>query len=132
MATHKNGHTVLVIEDELEVRGYFEIALRYMGYEVESAQDQEEVFNIWRSTKAEISAILLDLVMPECDGMEMLRRLRGMAPDLPIIVVSAESSTLNVVTAMKRGATDFLSKPVAHEDLRESLTKALENSGRRE
>ena len=132
MATQKNGHTVLVIEDELEVRGYLEIALRYMGYEVESAQDQEEVFNIWRSPKPEISAILLDLVMPECDGMEMLRRLRGMAPDLPIIVVSGASSTLNVVTAMKCGATDFLSKPVAHEDLRESLTKALENSDRRE
>src|SRR6516162_9922010 len=132
MGTQKNGHTVLVVEDELEVRGYLEIALRYMGYEVESAQDQEEILSILRSAKPEISAILLDLVMPECDGMEMLRAVRGMAPKLPVIVVSGASSTLNVVTAMKCGATDFLCKPVAHEDLRESLTKALENPARRD
>jgi two-component system, NtrC family, response regulator AtoC len=132
MATQKNGHTVLVVEDELEVRGYLEMALRYMGYEVESAQDREEVFNILRSAKPEISAVLLDLVMPECDGMEMLRGVRSMAPDLPIIVVSGASSTLNVVTAMKCGATDFLCKPVAHEDLQESLSRALENWARRE
>jgi len=132
MATQKNGHTVLVVEDELEVRGYLEMALRYMGYEVESAQDREEVLNLLRSAKPGISAILLDLVMPEYDGMETLRVVRGMAADIPIIVVSGVSSTLNVVTAMKCGATDFLCKPVAHEDLRESLTKALEHSIRRE
>jgi two-component system, NtrC family, response regulator AtoC len=131
MATQKNGYTVLVVEDELEVRGYLEMALRYMGYEVELAQDREEVFTLLRSAKPEISAILMDLVMPECDGMETLRAVRGMAPDLPVIVVSGASSTLNVVTAMKCGATDFLCKPVAHEELRESLTKALESSARR-
>jgi two-component system, NtrC family, response regulator AtoC len=132
MATHKNGYTVLIVEDELEVRGYLEMALRYMGYEVESAQDRDEVFSLLRSTKPEISAILLDLVMPECDGLETLRAVRGMAPDLPVIVVSGASSTLNVVTAMKCGATDFLCKPVAHEELRESLAKALESSARLE
>jgi two-component system response regulator AtoC len=132
MGTQKNGHTVLVVEDELEVRGYLEIALRYMGYEVESAQDQEEIFGILRSAKPEISAILLDLVMPECDGMEVLCAVRGMAPNLPVIVVSGASSTLTVVTAMKCGATDFLCKPVAHEDLRETLTKALEKPARRD
>jgi two-component system response regulator AtoC len=132
MATQKNGHTVLVVEDELEVRGYLEMALRYMGYEVESAQDREEVFNILRSTKPAISAILLDWVMPESDGMEILRAVRAMAPNVPVIVVSGASSTLNVVSAMKCGATDFLCKPVAHEDLRESLIKALESPARRE
>jgi two-component system response regulator AtoC len=131
MATQKNGHTVLVVEDELEGRGYWEMALRYMGYEVESAQDRGKVFNLLRSAKPEISAILMDVVMPECEGMETLRAVRNMAPDLPVIVVSGASSTLNVVTAMKCGATDFLSKPVAHEDLRESLAKALANSVRR-
>src|SRR3974377_2372591 len=132
MATQKNGYTVLVVEDELEVRGYLEMALRYMGYEVEAAQDREEVFTLLRSAKPEISAILLRLVMPWCGGREVLRTGRGMAPDLPVIVVSGASSTLNVVTAMKCGATDFLCKPVAHEELRESLTKALESSARRE
>ena len=103
-----------------------------MGYEVESAQDREEIFNILRSAKPEISAILLDLMMPECDAIETLRAVRGMAPDLPVIIVSGASSTLNVVTAMKCGATDFLCKPLAHEDLRESLTKALDSSALRE
>jgi two-component system, NtrC family, response regulator AtoC len=128
----KNGHTVLVGEDELEVRGYLEMALRCLGYKVELAQDGEEVLNALRSPKLRISCVLLDLMMPQSDGMETLVSVRQMAPDLPVIIVSGASSTLNIVSAMKYGATDFLCKPVAHEDLKAAIGRAIGDHGVRE
>jgi two-component system, NtrC family, response regulator AtoC len=119
--------TVLIVEDQLQARSYLEMALRYLGYTVQSAQDGEEGLNRLRSAKAEISAILLDLMLPDSDGMGTLEAIRSTAPDVPIIIVSGASSTMNVVSAMKCGATDFLSKPVSRDELRLSLSKALES-----
>jgi two-component system response regulator AtoC len=126
MQTQKNGHTILVGEDELEVRAYLEMALMSLGYSVELAQDGEEILNYLKSSASKVSAVLLDLMMPQRDGIETLREIRRMDPNLPVIIVSGASSTLNVVTAMKVGATDFLCKPVAHGDLRKAIHKALE------
>jgi len=123
----KNGHTILVGEDEIEVRGYLEMALKCLGYAVELAEDGEEVINILRSSKSSISAVLLDLMMPQSDGMETLQTVRQMAPEIPVIIVSGASSALNIVTAMKCGATDFLCKPVAHDDLKAAIAKAIED-----
>ncbi len=120
-------HTILVGEDELEVRAYLEMALRCLGYAVELAQDGDEILTQLRASRANISAVLLDLMMPQRDGIEVLKEIRQIDPDLPVIIVSGAPSTLNVVTAMKTGATDFLCKPVAHEDLRVALGRALEH-----
>ena len=129
MQTSKNGRTILVGEDELEVRGYLEMALKCQGYSVELAQDGDEVLSCLESSRSDISAILLDIVMPNRDGLNTLREIRRMDASLPVIVISGVSSTLNVVAAMKCGATDFLCKPVSHEDLRKALMKALEMKG---
>lgn len=129
MQTQRNGHTILVGEDEPEVRGYFEMALKCLGYAVELAQDGEEVLAYIQSQQSAVSAVLLNLMMPEGDGVETLQRIRQIDPDLPVIVVSAAASAPNVVMAMKYGATDFLSKPVAHEDLDKALRKAVESRG---
>ncbi|HEY6989963.1 MAG TPA: response regulator, partial [Bryobacteraceae bacterium] len=129
MQTSKNGRTILVGEDEMEVRGYLEMALKCLGYSVELAQDGDEVLSCLQSSRSEISAILLDIMMPNRDGIDTLREIRRIDPNLPVIIVSGASSTLNVVTAMKTGATDFLCKPVAHDDLRKAVTRALEMKG---
>ena len=123
----RNGQRILVAEDELEVRAYLEMALKYLGYSVESVQDGEEAIECLRSSSLEFSAILLDLIIPRRDGMEVLKEIRQMAPHIPVIVISGASSTFNVVTAVKCGATDFLCKPVGHDELSEALSKALEN-----
>ena len=127
MQSQRNGYTILVGEDELEVRAYLEMALKCLGYSVELAEDGEEVLSHLRSTRAGVSAVLLDLMMPQRDGMDVLREIRHIAPNLPVIIVSGAGSTLNVVAAMKSGATDFLCKPVTHDELRHALSKALEN-----
>ncbi|HTP33573.1 MAG TPA: sigma-54 dependent transcriptional regulator [Candidatus Acidoferrales bacterium] len=129
MQTLKNGRTILVGEDEMEVRGYLEMALKCLGYSVELAQDGDEVLSCLESSRSEIAAVLLDIMMPNRDGIDTLREIHRIDPTLPVIIVSGAASTLNVVTAMKTGATDFLCKPVAHDDLRKAVTRALEMRG---
>ncbi len=125
MQPQKFGQKILIGEDELEVRAYLEMALKCLGYAVELAQDGEEVISHLKSAQADFSAVLLDLVMPRRDGMEVLREIRHIAPNLPVIIVSGAASTLNVVTAMKCGAADFLCKPLGHDELLQALNKAL-------
>ncbi len=129
MQAPKNGRTILVAEDELEVRGYLEMALKCLGYSVELAQDGDEALSCLQSSRSAISAVLLDIVMPNRDGLDTLREIRRIDASLPVIVISGASSTLNVVAAMKGGATDFLCKPVSHEDLRKAIMKGLEIKG---
>jgi two-component system response regulator AtoC len=125
----KRGRTILVAEDELEVRGYLETALKCLGYSVELAQDGNEVLECLESSRTEFAAVLLDIMMPNRDGIDTLREIRRTDPNLPVIVVSGAASPLNIVTAMKNGGTDFLCKPVAHEDLRKAISRALETKG---
>ena len=122
---------VLVGEDELEVRGYLQMALKCLGYSTEFAQDGDEVISYLRSSRKEIDAVLLDIMMPNRDGFDTLCEIRKFDSELPVIMVSGAASTLNVVNAMKSGATDFLCKPVSHEDLQKSIARALERSGTR-
>ncbi len=122
----RGEYTILVGEDDPEVRGYLEMALKCRGYAVELAQDGEEVLACLRRSRTAISAVLLDILMPNLDGMDTLREIRRIDSDLPVIIVSGAASTLNVVAAMKNGATDFLCKPVAHDDLHKALARALD------
>jgi two-component system, NtrC family, response regulator AtoC len=123
--TMNPSRTILVGEDEPEVRGYLEMALKCLGYSVELAQDGDEVLSCLRSSRRGIAAVLLDLMMPNRDGTEALREIRRIDPGIPVLIISGDSAPLSIVKAMKGGATDFLSKPVAHEDLRAALAKAL-------
>src|SRR5215468_5602841 len=126
MSTTRSGRTILVGEDELEVRGYLGIALKCLGYTVEFAGDGDEVLDCLRSSRSEICAVLLDIMMPNRDGLETLVEIRRTDAELPVIVVSGASSTVNVVAAMKCGATDFLRKPVSHEDLQKAIAQAVD------
>ncbi len=117
--------TILLGEDDSEVRGYLEMAVKCMGYDVILAQDGEEVMGYLQQNHS-IDAVLLDIIMPRKDGIETLRDIRKLSSSLPVIMVSDASLTINVVQAMKLGATDFLSKPVAHDELRAAVEKAIE------
>ena len=120
---------VLVGEDELEVRGYFQMALKCLGYTAELAQDGDEVLSYLRSMRSDVDAVLLDIMMPNRDGFDTLREIRKFDPELPVIMVSGAASPMNVVNAMKSGATDFLCKPVSHEDLQKCIARALGRNG---
>jgi two-component system response regulator AtoC len=117
--------TILIGEDELEVRNYLATALQCQGYTVIIAQDGEEVITCFRAALPRIAAVLLDIAMPRKDGMAALRELRRLDEDVPVIIISGATSPLNVVEAMRNGATDFLAKPVGHDDLLKVLDTAL-------
>jgi len=114
------GRLILVAEDEPEVRNYLEMALRCEGYGVETAEDGEEALQCLESGMP-ISAAFLDVMMPKCDGLEVLRAVRDSGRALPVIVISGVPSPSMVVEAMRIGATDFLAKPISHDTLRQVL-----------
>ena len=116
--------TVLVAEDDREVRDCLAIMLRCQGYEVLTACDGEEAVNYFTSG-AEIAAIVMDMMMPNKDGLEALREIRSVDAQVPIVTLSGLSTPLNIVNAIKSGATDFLAKPVNHEELGRVLRNAL-------
>lgn len=124
------NNVILVGEDEPEVRSYLEMALKCMGYVVELAQDGDEVISYLESEMPRVSAVILDLLMPQQDGFETLKTIRTIDPKLPVIMLSGASSVSNVVNAMKYGATDFLCKPFEHEDLKKTITSAIEHKSR--
>ena len=117
--------TILIAEDEPEVRNYLRLALRSEAYNVEFVEDGEEVLTYLSSKRMNLSLLLLDILMPRRDGIETLQEVRKFHPDLPVIMMSGLTSPLTIVDAMKRGATDFLPKPITHEHLRATIQKTL-------
>ena len=118
-------NTILVAEDEPEVRNYLGLALTCEGYGVEYAQNGEEVIQCLASRSATVSLLLLDLLMPIKNGFETLLEVRREWPSLPVITLSGSCTTANVATVLKNGAADFLSKPVGHDDLLKAIRAAL-------
>ncbi len=116
---------ILVAEDDPEVQGFLEVAMRSSGFSVDVVEDGEETLACLKENGAGYSLLLLDLIMPRKDGLETLREIRQFDTGLPIIMLSGASSPLHVVDAIKSGANDFLPKPVSHEDLIKAIQKAL-------
>ena len=118
--------TILIVEDEADARNYFEMVVRCLGYPAEIAEDGEEALACLEANRA-ISLVLLDLLMPRRDGLETLREMRNTGRNQPVIMLSGPATTTNVVQAIKAGATDFLAKPVSHEELRAAIRSALKD-----
>src|SRR3954453_10799243 len=118
-------NTILVAEDEPEVRNYFGLALKCHGYNVQFAQNGEEVLNCLEKGAVDISLLLLDLIMPCKDGFETLEEVRRAWPGLPVITISGSCTPADVASVLKGGASGFLSKPVGHDDLLQAVQSAL-------
>jgi two-component system response regulator AtoC len=118
--------TIVLAEDEAEVCTYLEMALRYQGYRVKTARDGTEVMSCLQDEAGNVGVVLLDIMMPRQDGIETLRQIRRLQPRLPVIVFSGVASPAKVVEAMKAGATDFLAKPLTHEQLVRAVRRATE------
>jgi two-component system, NtrC family, response regulator AtoC len=119
---------ILVGEDDFDTRNYLTMALQCQGFAVEAVEDGEEVIECLRSSVEPISLVLLDIIMPRKDGLEALRQIRKMYATLPVVMISSASSPSNVIEAMKRGANDFLAKPISHEELTSTVRKFAQPS----
>ena len=121
----KSRRTILVGEDDAEIRNYLEVMLGCRGYNIQAADDGEEVIR-YLQTGLPVAAVLLDIMMPNKDGFETLREIRALHEELPVIMLSGASSPNNVVQAIKGGAVDFVAKPVDHDDLVRVIERAVQ------
>jgi two-component system response regulator AtoC len=113
------GHfgKVLIAEDEPDVRNYVALSLRCKGYEVEEAENGNEVLSCLKDNAGRISLVLLDVMMPWKDGLETLREIRGFDKDLPVVMLSGLSAPSTIIQTMKSGADDYLTKPITDDQL---------------
>src|SRR5215208_6742299 len=117
--------TVLIADDEPNIRRMVGALLGAEGYEVREAPDGQSA--VARAAEAEPDAVLLDLMMPgELDGMAVLAKLREQYPDLPVIMMSGKAELSDAVRATKLGAFNFLEKPLTPEGVLLSLGSAIE------
>ncbi len=116
---------ILIAEDEAEIRDYLQLALRRPNFVIDFAENGEEVMNSLAQGPRLPELLIMDVAMPRKDGITTLRDIRQRHPELPIIMLSGLSSTVNIVDAMKSGANDFLTKPVSHEALRHAVDQLL-------
>jgi DNA-binding response OmpR family regulator len=105
---------VLIIEDEEGLVEFLELELKYEGYSVDVAYDGRTGLD--KATKQDYDIILLDLMMPGLNGIEVCRRLRT-TKNTPVIMLTAKDSVMDRVMGLDNGADDYLSKPFAIEEL---------------
>ena len=117
------GH-VLVVDDEKSQRDIMTMILEGEGYTVEAASSVTQALALFRSHQADL--VLTDLSMPERDGLSLLEELVKLDPEALVILITAYGTIGSAVQAMKKGAADFLTKPVDREELLITITKAFE------
>lgn len=106
--------TILIIEDEEGISEFLELELKYEGYTVETADDGRKGLDM--AIQQDFDVILLDLMLPGLNGIEVCRRLRTVK-DTPIIMLTAKDSVMDRVMGLDNGADDYLPKPFAIEEL---------------
>lgn len=114
---------ILVVDDELSVREFFEILLKKEGYEVVSAKDGRDGLQYLRSEDFDL--VITDLNMADGDGMTLLKEAKRFQSGVPVIMVTAFATTDSAVEAMKEGAFDYVSKPFKIDEIKMTIEKAL-------
>ena len=109
--------TVLVAEDEASIRDFIVINLQRSGYEVLEAGDGLEALHIYDERNGEVDVALLDIMMPQMDGLELCKQLRARSPRLGIIMLTARTQEMDKVTGLLVGADDYVTKPFSPSEL---------------
>ncbi|MEO8216519.1 MAG: sigma-54 dependent transcriptional regulator, partial [Acidobacteriota bacterium] len=117
------SNRVLIIDDEVAIREAIRMTLEYEGYRIDEARSGQD--GIDRATKLNYDAILLDIKMPVLDGMEVLDNFKTLKVSSPVIMVSGHGDIHTAVDATKRGAFDFLEKPLNRDRLLLAVRNAI-------
>jgi len=102
--------SILVVDDDHDVSLMLKDRLTFLGFFVMTARNGAEAMAMLKILT--VDGILLDIQMPEMDGITMLEQLGGQRPGMPVIVMTAELNKKKLLQAMKRGATDYILKPI--------------------
>jgi two-component system response regulator MprA len=114
---------ILVVDDDRAVRESLRRSLQFNGYQVDTAGDGQQALESVTSQRPD--AMVLDVMMPRLDGLEVCRRLRSTGDDLPILVLTARDAVSDRVSGLDAGADDYLPKPFALEELLARLRALL-------
>lgn len=118
------GKSVLIVDDEKNILLTLSQSLEVLQLETDTATNGEEA--LAKLKGKEFGLILLDIRMPGMDGMEVLRQVREIRPDIRIIMISAYGTIELAVEAMKLGAVDFIQKPFSPEEVRALVSRVLD------
>jgi len=114
---------ILVVDDDRAVRESLRRSLQFNGYQVDLASDGQQAIDAVAGQRPD--AMVLDVMMPRLDGLEVCRRLRSTGDDLPILVLTARDAVSDRVAGLDAGADDYLPKPFALEELLARLRALL-------
>lgn len=117
---------ILIVEDEEKIARFVTLELEHEGYQVEHAADGRTAVDL--ALERDYDLILLDVLLPQLNGMEVLRRVRK-HKDVPVIMVTARDAVMDKVAGLDAGADDYLTKPFAIEELFARIRVALKRSG---
>jgi len=118
-----DGKPILIVDDEKNIRMTLSQSLESLGVEMDAAGSGEEA--LAKLKERDFGLILLDIRMPGMDGMEVLRQVREVRPDIRIIMITAYGTIESAVEAMKLGAADFLQKPFDPDEIRELVSRVM-------
>jgi two-component system nitrogen regulation response regulator NtrX len=116
--------SILVVDDEAAIRDSLHMILEYEGYRVEEAANGSQALS--KVAERAPDAIVLDIKMPEMDGLEFLKALRERGYEMPVLMISGHADVATAVEATRRGAFDFFEKPLQRERVLLSLRNAVE------
>ena len=108
---------ILVAEDEAAIREFIVINLKRGGYAVTEAENGLEALNQYNAANGDFDVVLLDIMMPEMDGIEVCKRLREKSSSLGIIILTAKTEEMDKVTGLLVGADDYVTKPFSPAEL---------------
>ena len=118
---------VLTVDDESSLTELLSMALRYEGWEVATANSGLTAVKVARETRPD--AIVLDMMLPDFDGLEVMRRVRAEQPDVPVIFLTAKDALDDRVGGLTAGGDDYVTKPFSPEELVARLRGLLRRSG---
>ena len=117
---------ILVIDDEAAIRDSMKMILEYEGYEFVGAANGQEGLTLVE--KASPDMVFLDIKMPGMDGLEVLGRIKSTNETLPVVIVSGHATIDTAVEATKKGAFDFIEKPLSRDRIDVTVRNALDQS----
>jgi CheY-like chemotaxis protein len=123
MTSQQPGRRILVVDDEPEVRSFMSDALDVFGYEVGAAGDVDEAFSLFARTRFDL--VMSDLCLPGLTGWELVTRLRGIDPVLPLIMLTGSAPEDDALRRVRDAGIAVLHKPVHLPQLQTAVAEAL-------
>jgi DNA-binding response OmpR family regulator len=121
--------TVLIVEDEARIADFLAKGLRRQGYDVRCAHTGSEALESAGAEPA-IDLVVLDLGLPDIDGLEVLKELRARGSDVPVIVLTARTEAIDRAEALRLGAVEYFTKPLPFPDFLGSVRATLGGQSR--